>query len=157
MSYDMGYYGGGDGYADYQEQYEEEPQMPSQRRGGQSLRNYAQRVDAENQDLKRRLTELEEANRDLLQQPPGYAPQNSQQPNNVLAREQYRPPQFTQAEMLDMQRMRESGVLGVAAPAGTDGEQIARINACKSPDELTAYLASQGNANLTSYNGRGWE
>ncbi|MFF4306997.1 hypothetical protein [Streptomyces sp. NPDC001601] len=163
MGYDygMGYgYDSGSAYdadAEDFERYEEEPQMPSQRRGGQSLRNYAQRVDAENQDLKRRLKELEEANRDLLgngPQSPGNAPQNGgPQPDGYQSIRSAGG--LTQAEQQAYRVMQQSGAM-TAPPMGSEAEQIARIRNAKSPDELTEYLRSQTGSTVTNYEGQGF-
>ncbi|MEV6049729.1 hypothetical protein [Streptomyces sp. NPDC052107] len=155
MSYSMGYYDGNE-YADEyeeQDQYEEQPPQ-RQRRDGQGLRAYAQKVQRENAALKEKLREQEDAIRDLMggqsPQPAGGAPQNilTQQPHS---------PRLTQAEMMQMQRMQEMGVVGVAAPMGTDREQAARIQNAQSPQELMDYLQSQGNQNGTgNYQGMGY-
>ncbi|KUJ38964.1 hypothetical protein ADL25_22280 [Streptomyces sp. NRRL F-5122] len=160
MSYGMGYYGGGGAYGGFDpDEYEEQQieEQPQQRqRGGQGLRAYAQRVQAENAELKARLQEAEEANRDLLGQGPqgtGYAPQNilTQQNGNP------RSPILTQEEMMQMQRLQEMGVQA-APPLGSDREMANRIQNAASPEELMDILRSQGNTNGTqSYNGQGWQ
>ncbi|MEV7362765.1 hypothetical protein [Streptomyces sp. NPDC091299] len=153
MSYGMGYYGGGDdGWNadpyEEQDQFEEQPQP--RRRGGQSLRSYAQGVQAENAELKRKLREAEEAIQDLVgdgsQQGPGYAPQNGVPQSTVS-------PEGIQA----MQSMQQVGAQG-APPMGSDREMANRIQNAVSPEELMAILRSQGNMNGTqSYNGQGWQ
>lgn len=158
----MTYYGGGMGYYDgnsYNEEpdeyeVEEEPQPRQRQSGGQGLRNYAQRVDRENQDLKRRLAMLEEANRDLLgdsSHSPGYAPQNGPQAGGNP-----HSPILTAEEQQQYSRLLAQGAMP-AAPSGSDAEQIARIRNAESPEALMAYLRSQGNTLGTqSYNGQGW-
>lgn len=44
-----------------------------------------------------------------------------------------------------MQRMQEAGTQGVAPPAGSDKEAAAAIAALASPEDLAAYMKSQGN------------
>lgn len=155
----MGYYGGGDGYnADggYEEQDDYQPPQ-RQRRDGQGLRAYAQRVQAENAALKEQLREREEALRDLMGQAPqgaGNAPQaNGSQPGGY---QHPRSPMLTPEEQMQMQRMVEMGVMA-APPQGTQAEQITRMRNAQSPQELMEYLRSQGNANGTgNYQGMGY-
>ncbi|WP_339128808.1 hypothetical protein WJM95_07675 [Streptomyces sp. f51] len=158
MSYDMGYYGGGYGFdADpYEEQEEQEEQPQPRKSGGQGLRSYAQRVDRENQDLKRRLAELEDANRDLLggsPHSPGNAPQNGgPQPERrpILAT-----PFASDAEQMQYHHMLSQGNMS-AHPAGSEAEQIARIRNARNAEELTEYLRSQGSQIGQSYDGMGF-
>src|SRR5258705_4185884 len=145
MSYSMGYYGGENDYAAMYEEQEEQYEEPQPRqRGGQGLRNYAQRVDAENQDLKRRLREQEDAIRDLMANGPqsaGGAPQTTgpQQGGQPHA------PRMTDAEQMQYQHMVSTGAVQTAAPMGSEAEMVARIKSTQSPEELEALLASQGN------------
>jgi hypothetical protein len=154
----FGYYGQDpDEYADeYEEQ--EEPQPQPRKRGGQGLRAYAQSVDKENQTLKAKLREQEEAIRDLMANGPqaaGVAPQGTGPQQNIM--QNGHSPRLTQEEMLQAQRMQEMGRLGVSPSAGTQAEQIARIRNASSPEELTEYLRSQGATQMgQSYEGMGY-
>lgn len=144
----MGYFGGGDGYdADDDEYGYEEPSQRQQRNTPRSpgLRAYMKQQAQEIKALKKQVEEQQAMLGELLE---GDSPQSSQGvPHSRL----------TPEEQLQMQRMQEQGVVGVAAPAGTQAEQIARINAARSPQELTDYLASQGNQTGTgNYNGMGY-
>lgn len=156
--YGMGYgYGSGGGYdadAEYEEQdqYEEQPQQ-RQRQTGKGLRAYAQRVNKENQDLKRRLAEVEEANRDLM----GQDPQMPGAPQNGGPQAGGQRPLFaSDAEAMQFQHMLAQGVVGVAPSMGTQAEQIARIRNARSPEELTEYLRSQGTPLGQNYEGMGY-
>ncbi|MET7720082.1 hypothetical protein [Streptomyces mirabilis] len=155
MSYDMGYYGGGDGFdADEYEIIEEEPQQRRRSGQGQGLRAWSQRVQAENADLKRRLAEMEDATRDLL----GSSPQAAGAPQNNIMQAGGNPhsPILTQAEMQQLQRYQSMGMYG-APNQGSEAEMISRINNAKNADELTEYLRSQGmNNTLPNYNGTGY-
>lgn len=159
--YSMSYFGGGDYGADPYEGYEvvEEEEPQPRKRGGQGLRNYAQRVDAENQDLKRRLAELEEANRDLLgqnPQSPGYAPQNGQQ---AVGQPERRPmthtPFASDAERMQYQYLLSQGSMA-AAPMGSEAEMVARIRNARTPEELTELIRSQGGQIGQNYEGMGY-
>ncbi|MFG3205001.1 hypothetical protein [Streptomyces sp. NPDC048192] len=150
MSYGMGYYDGNEYDADEyeeQDQYEEQPQQ-RQRNAPRSpgLRQAMRQLNAENQQLKRELDETKAMVQELVD--------DEAATRNRLFQQQSghpRSPRLTQEEMQQMQRMQEMGVLGVAAPMGTQREQAARIQNCKTPEELMAYLQSQGNPNY--YNG----
>ncbi|WP_432020422.1 hypothetical protein [Streptomyces sp. 1222.5] len=159
--YGMGYGGGGYDADEYdeqeqQDQYEEQPPQ-RQRRDGQGLRAYAQRVQKENADLKEKLRAQEEALRDLVGQAPqsaGFAPQNTGPQGGYP---HPRSEMITPEQQMQISRMQEMGVLGTAAPLGTEREQAVRIQNAKSPQELLDYLASQGNQHGTgNYQGMGY-
>lgn len=52
-----------------------------------------------------------------------------------------------------MQALQAAGTQGVAPPAGTEAEQVAMMNQFTNADDLTKYLASQGNQNAMYWNG----
>lgn len=141
----MGYYGAGYA-AEYEEQDEYEPpqrQQSAPRSPG--LRSHIRAITTENKALKKELEDQKAALAELMEG-------DGHQPSHGAPT-----PRLTDAERLQYERMQAMGVVGVAAPAGTQAEQIARINAARSPEELMDYLRSQGNTSGTgSYNGMGY-
>ena len=144
--YSMGYYGGdADDYttADAYE-YERQRQQNAPRTPG--LRQHLNAITRENATLKKQLDEQKAMLQELME--------GDSQPGTPAGG---MPPLMTQAEQADYQHMLSQGTAQVAAPMGTQAEQIARIRNAKSPDELMEYLRSQGNTNGTqSYNGQGF-
>ncbi|WP_458246328.1 hypothetical protein [Streptomyces sp. MAI_2237] len=143
----FGYYGGDpDEYEQDDEDFEPQPQQRRNAPRSPGLRAHMKAITAENRQLKKELEEQKAALAELME---GETLQPSQgaYPNSRL----------TQEEQLQIQRMQEQGVVGVAAPAGTQAEQIRQIRNAETPDALMAYLRSQGNsAGTQSYNGMGY-
>ncbi|MFI1044991.1 hypothetical protein ACH4U3_04120 [Streptomyces griseoruber] len=141
----MGYYDGNDYAADEYEEYEEPQQRQQPRSPG--LRAHLKAITAENKALKKELESQKAALQELME---GESPQ--------LSRDTYAPNSstLTAEEQMQIQRMQSMGTLGVAAPAGTQAEQVQRIRAAKSPDELMEYLRSQGSGIGMNYEGMGY-
>ncbi|MGW5475424.1 hypothetical protein [Streptomyces sp. NPDC004008] len=152
MSYGMGYYDGNEYEADEYEEFEEQPQQRQPAPRSPQLRQYVKQMASENKALKKQLDEQKAMLQELMddnsstsgfQQQGGYANPRS--------------PRLTPEEQMQVQRMQEMGVVGVAPPMGTEREQAARIQNAKSPEELMEYLRTQGNANGTgNYQGMGY-
>lgn len=158
MSYGMSY--GGDGYyadADYQQLYEEQEEedfdpQPQQRRNAPrspGLRAHMKQITAENKALKKQLDEQKQMLQELMDDgssaaggAPGGPP--------VQAR-----PFASDAEQMQYQHMLSQGAMA-APPSGSQAEQINAIRSAKSPDELVAYLRSQGSAVGQNYEGMGF-
>ena len=102
-------------------------------------------ITTENRQLKEELAAVQASLQELME---GESPQ--------LSRGAYPNSRLTPEEQLQLTRMQQMGVMGVAAPAGTQEEQIRQIRAAKSPEALTEYLRSQGSVVGQNYEGQGF-
>lgn len=143
---------GGDGYfvdADEEEQDEYYEELPQQRQRNApktpGLRAHLKSISAENKALKKQLDEQKAMLAELMEAD-GPQLSNGAYPNSRL----------TPEEQMQIAHLQSMGAMG-AAPSGSVADQIQRINAAKSPQELEEYLRSQGNTNGTqSYQGQGY-
>lgn len=152
MSWDMGYYGGNDGYGADDDGYdfEEPPQQQRAAPRSPGLRSHMRAITAENKALKKELEEQKAALAELMEGDTSIQPQ-------AAGYQHPRSPLLTPEEIANYQRMVNTGAVQAAAPAGTEAELVSRIRNAESPDALMEVLRSQGNTMGTAnYNGMGY-